>query len=52
MSSKIHTEMTSDGKQLMKTLQDSQREIEKLTNENRKLRDESKKQPRKRRTVL
>lgn len=42
MSSKVHTDFTSDGKQLLKTIQDSQKEIEKLTAENRKLRDESK----------
>ena len=39
---KVHTDFTSDGKQLLKTIQDSQKEIERLTNENRKLRDESK----------
>ena len=42
MASKVHTEFTSDGKQLLKTIQDSQKEIERLTNENRNLRDISK----------
>lgn len=42
MSTKVHTDFTSNDQQLMRTLERQQKEIERLTNECRKLRDESK----------